>query len=176
MEDKEQIQTETDQTSPVGVDQQLEEFLTAWFQVRQLIQALNFNRAHQQGLSTTQFIVLNFIEEAQEPCTISWLAGRINLDPATVVRTVDSLENRGLVARRRDKQDRRQVFVEFTEAGRQVQQTSQQSFKNSILEIFSAISPTNRQALVEGLKEFVTIGQPPEAERARPHRDEGKHR
>src|SRR5205085_5451641 len=52
-----------------------------------------------------------------DPCTISSIAGDLDIDPATVVRTVDSLEKRGLVKRRRSREDRRQVFVEFTDAG-----------------------------------------------------------
>ncbi len=143
------------------LDKQVEDFLTAWFQVRQQVQGLNFNRAHQHGLSTTQFIVLGFMEEADGlgTCTISWLANRLNLDPATVVRTVDSLEKRGLVARRRDKQDRRQVFIDFTPEGRATQQQSHQRFKNSILKIFSSMSQEGRLALVRGLQEFVVFGQ-----------------
>lgn len=145
----------------VELENQVDNFLKAWFEVRQQVQALNFNRAHQHGLSTTQFIVLNFLEEAapDEPYTIGSLAQRINLDAATIVRTVDSLENRGLVARRRDKQDRRKVFVEFSDEGRITQQQSHRHFKDSILNIFEKMSPTGRTALIEGLQEFVNIGQ-----------------
>lgn len=151
---------ETDQAAS-ELDLQVEEFLAAWFEVRQQVQGLNFNRAHQHGLSTTQFIVLGWLDEKEggEPVTISWLAARLNLDPATVVRTVDSLENRGLVQRRRDKQDRRQVFVEFTEEGRATQHSSHQRFKSSIQTIFSSMSLEGRIALVKGLQEFVAIGR-----------------
>ncbi len=140
---------------------QAEEFLEVWFQVRQQVQGLNFNRAHQHGVSTTQFMVLGFIGEAtaEEPCTISWLANRLSIDPATAVRTVDSLEKRGLVARRRDKKDRRVVFVEFTEEGRQTQASLHQNFKSRLISIFSAMTQEGRVALLKGLGEFVTVGQ-----------------
>lgn len=143
------------------IAEQVDEFLTAWFKVRQQVQSLNFNRAHQHGFSTTQFIVLGLMDEAQEdePYTISWLASRLNLDPATVVRTVDSLEKRGLVLRRRDTQDRRQVFVEFTEEGRLTQRSSHQRFKSSIAAIFQAMRVEGRTCLVQGLQEFVAVAQ-----------------
>ena len=167
-----QIEQETEaqanNTGKPEIEAQVEDFLKAWFQVRQQVQSLNFNRAHQHGLSTTQFIVMNFMEEAKpdDPCTISWLANRINLDPATIVRTVDSLEKRGLVVRRRDKQDRRKVFVEFSDEGRETQQQSHLHFKNSILNIFADMSAVGRSALVEGLQEFIALAerriQPPE--------------
>lgn len=147
--------------SPNNVAPDVDKFLAAWFQTRQYVQGLNFNRAHQHGLSTTQFLVLNFLDEAdgREPATVRWLADRLSLDPATVVRTVDSLEQRGLVARRRDTQDRRRVFVEFTEQGRQTQQSSRQRFHDSVAATFNAMSKEGREALVRGLQEFVVIGQ-----------------
>ncbi len=147
-----------DEEGGLELDQQAEEFLTAWFQVRQQVQALNFNRAHQQGFSVTQFMLMNLMGDDGQT-TIGGLAGRLNLDPATIVRTVDTLENRGLVQRRRDKQDRRVVFVEFTEEGRIAQHTLHQRFTNSVREIFASMSIEGRVALVRGLKEFVESGE-----------------
>ena len=170
MEDSENVAQADDKTTQQELETQVEDFLKAWFGVRQQVQGLNFNRAHQHGLSTTQFIVLGFLEEASsaEPATISALANRINLDPATIVRTVDSLEKRGLVMRRRDKQDRRKVFVEFSEEGRATQQQSHLQFKNSILRLFQEMSVAGRLALVKGLEEFVAIGQRHEKELTKP--------
>ena len=138
---------------------EVDEFLASWFGVRQQIQGLNFNRAHLQGVSTTQFMVLRFLDEATTPeqRTIKALATRLSIDPATVVRTVDSLEKRGLVARRRDTRDRRQVFVEFTAEGRDSQQLSERRFKNSLAAIFNNMSEQGRQALLQGLREFLTV-------------------
>ena len=160
MSDKKDSSSLTQSNYLQELQTQVEEFLKAWFQVRQQIQQLNFNRTHQNKLNTTQFIVLNFLEEASpdNPYTISGLATTIKLDPATIVRTVDSLENQGLVIRRRDKQDRRKVFVEFSEEGRAIQQQSRQNFKNSIINIFEKMSDAGRTALVKGLQEFVTVG------------------
>lgn len=148
-------------------------FLAAWFQTRQYVQGLNFNRAHQHGLSTTQFLVLNFLEEAEarEPATVRWLADRLSLDPATVVRTVDSLEQRGLVARRRDTHDRRRVFVEFTEQGRATQQSSRRRFRDSVAATFQAMSAEGRVALIRGLQEFVEIGQRTNGSEGQPQGD-----
>src|SRR5579864_6372127 len=102
-----------------AVDEQAERFITIFSDLRKVLGA-GFKHAHQHGFSTTQFMVLGLVERAgeDEPYTISSIAGKLGLDPATVVRTIDSLEKRGLVERRRDKQDRRQVFVVFTESGR----------------------------------------------------------
>jgi DNA-binding MarR family transcriptional regulator len=142
------------------IDEQLERFAAAFSDIRRVMGA-NFKHAHQHGFSTTQFMLMGHLmekAESSEPYTISTLAARLGLDPATVVRTVDSLEKRGLVVRRRDLQDRRLVFVEFTEEGRQIRQKIGQHFKEHIGIIFKAMSQEGRIALLAGLEEFVHVG------------------
>ncbi len=142
------------------VDEQAERFIASFSDLRKVLGA-GFKHAHQQGFSTTQFMVLGLVEKAQEtePCTISSIAGRLGIDPATVVRTVDSLEKRGLVERRRDKQDRRQVFVEFTAVGHAALMEAHQHFITRIRAIFLAMSAEGRASLLNGLEEFVRVGQ-----------------
>src|SRR5581483_7046826 len=88
------------------VDEQAERFIAIFSDLRKVLGA-GFKHAHQHGFSTTQFMVLGLLERSREgePCTIGSIATKMGLDPATVVRTVDSLEKRGLVERQRDKQD-----------------------------------------------------------------------
>jgi len=142
------------------VDEQAERFIASFSDLRKVLGA-GFKHAHQQGFSTTQFMVLGLVEKAQEtePCTISSIARRLGIDPATVVRTVDSLEKRGLVERRRDKQDRRQVFVEFTTTGHAALMEAHQHFITRIRTIFLSMSAEGRASLLNGLEEFVRVGQ-----------------
>jgi DNA-binding MarR family transcriptional regulator len=142
------------------VDEQAERFIASFSDLRKVLGA-GFKHAHQQGFSTTQFMVLGLVERAQEtePCTISSIAGKIGIDPATVVRTVDSLEKRGLVERCRDKHDRRQVFVLFTETGRAALLEAHQQFITRIRAIFVAMSAEGRASLLNGFEEFVRVGQ-----------------
>src|SRR5437762_14068806 len=142
------------------INEQVERF-TAIFQDLRKVLGVGFKHAHQHGLSTTQFIVLVLIDKAQitgDPCTISSIAGQLGIDPATVVRTVDSLEKRGLVERRRSREDRRQVFVEFTDAGRAARQEAHQQFINRMHTILLAMSEEGRSSLLSGLEEFVQVG------------------
>ncbi|HXX77350.1 MAG TPA: MarR family winged helix-turn-helix transcriptional regulator [Ktedonobacteraceae bacterium] len=142
------------------INEQVERFTTIFTDLRKVMGA-GFKHAHQHGLSTTQFIMLGLIGKAQstgEACTISSIAADLGIDPATVVRTVDSLEKRGLVERRRSREDRRQVFVEFTDAGRAARQESHQQFINRIQTILLAMSEEGRSSLLHGLEEFVRVG------------------
>ena len=142
------------------VDEQAERFIAAFSDLRKVLGA-GFKHAHQQGFSTTQFMVLGLVERTREgePYTISTNAAKLGLDPATVVRTVDSLEKRGFVERQRDKQDRRQVFIHFTEAGHQRLVEAHQHFITRIRAVFLTMSIEGRASLLNGLDEFVHVGQ-----------------
>lgn len=154
--------TDTETTPPqrATVDEQVERFMANFSDLRKVMGA-GFKHAHQHGFSTTQFMVLGLMEKTLEgeSLTISSIAAKMGLDPATVVRTIDSLEKRGIVERRRDKQDRRQVFVEFTETGRCARFEMHQQFIAQIRAIFLAMSEEGRASLMVGLEEFVRVGQ-----------------
>src|SRR5438128_8852113 len=160
--DRRGMMTDTTLTSQeqTVVDEQAERFIASFSDLRKVLGA-GFKHAHQQGFSTTQFMVLGLVEKAQEtePCTISSIARRLGIDPATVVRTVDSLEKRGLVERRRDKHDRRQVFIIFSEAGHNALMEAHQQFITRIRAVFLAMSAEGRVSLLNGLEEFVRVGQ-----------------
>jgi DNA-binding MarR family transcriptional regulator len=137
-----------------SIDDQVSAFLAAWYRTRQTVMEANFHRAHQQGLSTTQFLLLNLLDQQQGPWTLRTVAAALHLESATVVQTVDSLEHRGLVARQRATTDRRRVHLQLTDAGRAVQSASQQAFHERLTIIFAGMLPPARQALVEGLTAF----------------------
>ncbi len=142
------------------VNEQVEQFTATFSDLRKVL-GVGFKHAHQHGFSTTQFIVLGLIGKAQitgEACTISSIAGQLDIDSATVVRTVDSLEKRGLVERRRSREDRRQVFVEFTDAGRSACLEAHQQFIDRIHAILFVMSAEGRASLLSGLEEFVQVG------------------
>lgn len=50
--------------------------------------------------------------------TASQIAGSVQLSASTLVGILDRLEERGLIARQRDREDRRKVHIEPTAAGR----------------------------------------------------------
>jgi DNA-binding MarR family transcriptional regulator len=54
---------------------------------------------------------------AGEPLSQADAAGRLGVDRTTMVALIDTLEDRGLVERRRSREDRRKNIVELTAAG-----------------------------------------------------------
>jgi len=144
-------------------------FLDAWFAVRQLIQAANFNHFSKAGLSATQFMTLNLLPESGEAIAMGDLARRMNLKPATVAKTVDSLEARQLLARERSPEDGRVVLVRITGEGSSFQNAAAGQFRRHISKMFSAIPPADRAALIHGLESLVRVsGVSPAARGAAP--------
>src|SRR5260370_8857371 len=128
-------ETICDEHDQSTVNEPVERFSATFSDLRKVMGA-GFKHAQQHGFGMSQFMILGLIDKAQingETCTISSIAGLLGIDPATAVRTVDSLEKRGLVERRRNRQDRRQVFLEFTVAGRSSPLESHHQFINRIL-------------------------------------------
>jgi len=130
-------------------------FLDAWFSVRQFIQASNFNRFQGAGLSATQFMTLNVLPDAGEGISMGELARHMNLNPATVAKTVDSLEARKLLERVRSDADKRMVMVRLTSAGTELQNAASEQFRENIRELLKALLPNERAGLIAGLEAFV---------------------
>lgn len=138
-------------------EQETTRFLTAWMQVRQIVQAANFNRFQRAGLSATQFMTLNIIP--QEGITLSGLARKLNLSAATLNETVNSLEERGLVSRTRDTVDARKVNISATPAGEEMQNSSSQDFHTFMSGLFEQMSKTRREGLLAGLEQIIKLSQ-----------------
>jgi len=140
-------------------------FLDAWFGVRQFIQASNFNRFQRAGLSATQFMTLNLLPADGAGISMGELARRMNLRPATVAQTVDSLESRSLLHRVRGDGDKRMVMVKLTPAGTQMQNAAGEQFRRQIGKLLTFLLPQERAGLIRGLELFVRAAAVRERER-----------
>lgn len=70
------------------------------------------------AISRLQFGILHLI--SHENYTISELSKKMMLDPSTLVPSVDALEEKGLVKRERDPNDRRRYPLLLTDAGQTI--------------------------------------------------------
>ena len=149
-------------------DEEISRFLTAWFSVRQVIQAANFNHFQKAGLSATQFMTLNLLPVNDDAITIGELARRMNLKPATVAKTVDSLEARNMLTRAKSAADRRLVLVQITPKGRALQNAAVGQFREHMSDLFRAMPAQDRAALVSGLESIVRAANAPAVSDAGP--------
>ena len=141
--------------------------------LRQLVQAANFNRFHRAGLSATQFMALNVIPK--QGITLSELARELNLSPASLNQTVNSLEERGLLQRSKDPGDARKMNIFATKSGEQMQNAASAEFRRFIAVLFSAMKDKEREGLLHGLERMVKLSGPSKTSEAdaptSPHAD-----
>ena len=71
------------------------------------------------GLTYPQYLVMIVLWE-RDDLTVTALGARLFLDSGTITPLVKRLEARGLVVRRRDEQDERQVRILLTPEGRKL--------------------------------------------------------
>ena len=75
------------------------------------------------GLTPLQLLILQVMLVERE-ITASRLAKRVSLSQASLSGVLDRLESRGLLARRRDEQDRRKQWLLLEDAGRDALQSA----------------------------------------------------
>jgi len=138
-----------------SLEQDTSRFLAAWMQVRQIIQAANFNRFHKAGLSATQFMTLNVITD--DGITLSELARKLNLSPSTLNETVNSLEERGYLRRTRNASDRRKLTICTTARGESMQNSASRDFRSFMSRLLAQMPKGRRGRLLAGLEEMVRL-------------------
>jgi DNA-binding MarR family transcriptional regulator len=69
------------------------------------------------GMSGSKLSILGWLARAQRPLTASRLAELERLQPQSLTRIVAELDAAGLISRRQDETDRRQLLIEITARG-----------------------------------------------------------
>lgn len=86
---------------------------------------------------------------SQGPQRVASLADALGVTPPTATRMTDRLVRRGLVRRRGSRQDRREVYVALTAAGRDLVTQVTQQRRSEIARILAGVSPADQAAMVE---------------------------
>ena len=97
------------------------------------------------------------------PGSIAALAEALAVTPPTASRLCDRLVRKGLVRRRTDRHDRRQVRVALTETGRRLIDTVTAHRREEIAVLLSSIPAQDRPGLVAALRRLAeSAGEVPE--------------
>lgn len=90
------------------------------------------------------------------PHTISEISRMLFTDPSTLVPVVDTLEERGLVERRKDPADRRRVPLYLTDSGRQLVESMLVAPDDDVLNVAIAqMKPDHAMQLRDLLRELL---------------------
>jgi DNA-binding MarR family transcriptional regulator len=94
---------------------------TSLMRAHQLVLAAVEDELRPFGLTFSSYealMLLSFTRRGEMP--LGKMSDRLMVHPASITNTVDRLEERGLVERRRDDRDKRRILAAITPAGRQV--------------------------------------------------------
>lgn len=104
-----------------------------------------------EDVTLTQFRSL-VVLASRGPQAMAGLADALNVTPPTASRLCDRLVRKGLVRRRTDRNDRRQVRVALTEAGRTLVDVVTERRRREISDLLGGIPEDSRRSLVAGLQ------------------------
>jgi DNA-binding MarR family transcriptional regulator len=143
----------------------------------QLLQTRSKKIRKETGITGPQLLAMKTLSGFPD-ISISELARRIYLHPATVVGIVDRLEGRNLVKRRRSKEDLRQVNVRLTAKGRNTLRKAPGTAQAPVLDGLEALTDRKLKRLSVSLAQLVRIldlsvkGPIPKRRRGRPRKEE----
>lgn len=116
-------------------------------------------RAEAEGFELHDYGVLALLAEGDRQ-TQSTIANALAVDPSRLVALLDSLEQRGLVARQRDPEDRRRHVVSITAAGKRRLVHLRGIVHGLEDEFFAPLDETKRKALYDLLVELAAQNDP----------------
>ncbi|HEX2702839.1 MAG TPA: MarR family transcriptional regulator [Solirubrobacteraceae bacterium] len=125
-------------------------------------------RSEASGFELYDYSVLAILGEGSRE-TQATIADALTLDPSRLVALLDSLEERDMVARQRDPQDRRRHVVSITNSGRKELARVRAIVSQFEDEFFAPLDAVNREALHTMLVALATQNDP----RCCPLADEG---
>jgi DNA-binding MarR family transcriptional regulator len=127
--------------------------------LRKIIQIIDLNSRRlvkRVGLTGPQLVILKEICRA-EAVSAGTIAKAVSLSSATVTGILERMENRGLVSRGRDHQDRRRVMVRATDAGRRVVDRAPPLMQEAIVEQFEGLPDWEQTMILSSLQHLVAI-------------------
>jgi DNA-binding MarR family transcriptional regulator len=98
------------------------------------------------GFSQYQYSVLALLDEQPQEAQ-ALIADTLGLDRSQLVRILDGLEDRGLIARHRDKTDRRRHTVSVTAAGRRQLQRLRATIDELEDDLLAPLDAADRETL-----------------------------
>jgi DNA-binding MarR family transcriptional regulator len=116
-------------------------------------------RAEAEGFELHDYGVLALLAEGDRQ-TQSTIANALAVDPSRLVALLDSLEQRGLVTRQRDPQDRRRHLVSITAAGKRRLVHLREIVHRLEEEFFAPLDDDQQKALYDLLVELAAQNDP----------------
>jgi DNA-binding MarR family transcriptional regulator len=108
----------------------------------------------ERGTTMTQLRVMHLIRQKYEPST-GELAADLHIRPATLTGLADRLEQKNLIKRWSDTNDRRVVRIGLTPEGEQLLDDAAAAGRASLDAIFTRMTPAEVEAFTRAVSAFV---------------------
>ena len=124
--------------------------------VFQVVNEYSKKAEKETGLTGPQLWAIKVISDSSA-MKVSELARRMYLHPATVVGILDRLESRSLVARTRSTEDRRVVYVDLTEKGKDLVTQAPEVVQGLLVQGLERLPKDELLNIATGLEQLVKI-------------------
>jgi DNA-binding MarR family transcriptional regulator len=127
--------------------------------LRKVIRAIDLHSKHlskTSGLTSPQLLIMLEIDKVSG-VNSSHVAKNVNLSAATVTNIIDRLENKNLVSRRRDTQDKRKVRLYLTENGKALLSNAPQPLQQHFIENFSNLAQWEQSQLLSSIERLADM-------------------
>jgi DNA-binding MarR family transcriptional regulator len=114
----------------------------------------DFNSQDNYGLTGPQFYILYMIRE-KGTCMVSVLAEEMDVKPSAISVMIDRLVNHNFVVRLADKNDRRVVLLQITDAGLHAVKQLVQRSNEMLGDYFNKLSETEVEVMIHTLEKML---------------------
>ena len=129
--------------------------------IRQIIRAVDLHSRQllaRYNLTGPQLVCLLEVKE-HEPIPVGSIAKIIHLSPSTVIGILDRLETKKLIRRKRDKTDRRRVYVTLTKEGKLLSENAPSPLQNTLVDAMVKLPEFDQEMIAESLERVVGMMQ-----------------
>ncbi len=103
------------------------------------------------GVTMSQCYIIETLYK-KEPLTMNELSSELGLAVSTLTRILDILFRDGIITRNHSTEDRRKVFIELTDNGKDIAQKLKSCSESYCREILNQIPSENREEVIKTLK------------------------
>lgn len=127
--------------------------------LRKVIRAIDLHSKHlskTSGLTSPQLLIMLEIDKASG-INSSQVAKNINLSPATITNILDRLENKELVLRIRNTEDKRKIGLYLTENGKAILLKAPQALQEHFIDNYSNLAPWEQSQMLSSMERLAEM-------------------
>lgn len=135
---------------------EVNDLIAKYFRLKKIMASIHRTAAlSENDMSLTDAVVFLKIN-SENDMTLGRLSELTGFSNTLITFTVDSLESKGLVIRKRGK-DRRTITVQLTEKGHQKYNSMKDSFTNTVGDLFSKLTKEETERLMNDFDDMISI-------------------